>query len=78
MFENYLLKDFKNHVADLGPVLVDTCFYQLSDVRIEPWTAGWETPRLLLSKAIFQLIKFFKELSTTGPGYSESKTPGLL
>ena len=27
MFENYLLKDFKNHAADLGPVLVDTCFY---------------------------------------------------
>ena len=26
MFENYLLKDVKNHTADLGPVLVDTCF----------------------------------------------------
>ena len=26
MFENYLLKDVKNHAADLGPVLVDTCF----------------------------------------------------
>ena len=27
MFENYLLKDFKNHAADLGPVLVDSCFF---------------------------------------------------
>ena len=26
VFENYLLKDFKNHAADLGPALVDTCF----------------------------------------------------
>ena len=26
-FENYLLKDFKNHATDLGPVLVDTCFW---------------------------------------------------
>ena len=24
-FENYQLKDFKNHTADLGPVLVDPC-----------------------------------------------------
>ena len=30
MFENYLLKDFKNHAADLGPVLVDTCYFLLS------------------------------------------------
>ena len=27
VIENYLLKDFKNHAADLGPVLVDTCFF---------------------------------------------------
>ena len=46
--------------------------HQLTDVRIEPRMAGWETPRLLLSFAILQLIKFFNELSTTGPGYSES------
>ena len=26
-FENYLLKYFKNHAADLGPVLVDTCLF---------------------------------------------------
>ena len=26
--ENYLFKDFKNHAADLGPVLVDTCFLE--------------------------------------------------
>ena len=25
MYENYLVKDFKNRAADLGPVLVDTC-----------------------------------------------------
>ena len=25
MFENHLLTDIKNHAADLGPVLVDTC-----------------------------------------------------
>ena len=25
MFENYLLKDFKNQAADLRPVLFDTC-----------------------------------------------------
>ena len=27
-FENYLLKNFKNHAADLGPVLVYTCYDQ--------------------------------------------------
>ena len=26
--ENYLLKDFKNHGADLLPVLVDTCSFE--------------------------------------------------
>ena len=26
VFENYLLKDFKNHAADLGPVVVNTCY----------------------------------------------------
>ena len=25
MFENYVLKDFKNQAADLRPVLFDTC-----------------------------------------------------
>ena len=25
IFENYLFKDFKNHAADLGSVLVNTC-----------------------------------------------------
>ena len=33
VFENDLLKDFKNHAADLGPVLVDTCFVKKESVR---------------------------------------------
>ena len=36
VFENYLLKDFKNHAADLGPVLVDTC----SDANYAPINQG--------------------------------------
>ena len=27
VFENYLVKYLKNHTADLGPVLVDTCYF---------------------------------------------------
>ena len=35
MLENYLLKDFKNHAADLGPALVDTCFFLTGIMRWE-------------------------------------------
>ena len=35
VFENYLLKDLKNHAADLGPVLVDTCFLLLLSLATE-------------------------------------------
>ena len=43
VFENYLLKDFKNHDTDLGPVLVDTFFLSHSlhlPLPEEPWSSG--------------------------------------
>ena len=47
MFENYLLKDIKNHTADLGPVLLDTCFF---------WVIFWLQASNLMS--IFFLSGF--------------------
>ena len=39
--ENYLLKYFKNHAADLGPVLVDTYFFvnQLDILQVKKSTS---------------------------------------
>ena len=35
VFENYLLKVFKNHTADLGPVLVDTRSNYKSNSKVD-------------------------------------------
>ena len=63
VFENYLLKDFKNHASDLGPVLVDTC--SAKQLQPEPYFSLW-----VLNEIIGHVVTSSEKIRYQSKNYS--------